>query len=167
VAQPIGAETRPTTVICCLPDGQCTELDEAGCDAWQVADEEERSRPSRALVFDVFADPDPEGLGEQVLLNRPDMVEAVVERCEPPTLRPELSKSLYLSCSVRLGMDGRGEQLALTWPLYSKRWEKGHPNFQDPVVGDGFWLTLDDRFKENVVFFSRHMQRASLAEVTQ
>jgi hypothetical protein len=134
--------------------GECSVMDEATCDARQIA-EEAAQHP--APSFDIMADPDPEGLSEQRLLVREDLIEAVVEACEPPSRRPELMRGFSMLCTLRLGIDGSGERLRLTWPWYSHRPEVGHPNFQDPVVNESFWITFDKRHKENVVFHARRI----------
>jgi hypothetical protein len=101
---------------------------------------------------------DPEGLSPAEIFEDPTMVEVVVDACEEPASRRELQRWPYLACTARfvLGAPGSSEQIRVTWPQYSRRWEAGHPNFQDPVIGQTYWLTFDARFRnESVVYFAR------------
>jgi hypothetical protein len=163
LAQPesIAASVRPSFVVCCIPDGRCAELAEADCEAWQVEDETAANAAATAQQSRARFVSDPEKLSENVLLNRADLVEAVVDRCGDPRRRPQLGKSRYLKCTVRLGLDGGGESIQVEWPYYSHRWEAGHPNFQDPVEGISYWFTFDQRQSENVVFHARKMRDAT------
>jgi hypothetical protein len=162
-AEPVAAEARPTLLICCLASGECSEADPETCDARQVAEEVALHPPP---PVDIFADTDPERLSERWVLEREDMIEAIVDRCDAPSLRPEIMRGYFMHCILRLGMDGLGERVELTWPWYSHRWEAGHPNFQDPIIGQAFWITFDDRYRENLVFHARPMgKRAASGEV--